>query len=64
MTKFCLKSIGNGKYELKTDHSYYYQVQLQMILCDVGFCDFVIWKNDELIVLRINKDGRFYFKSH
>ena len=22
----------------------------------VGFCDFVVWKDDELIVLRINED--------
>ena len=50
--KFCLKSVGDGNYELKTDHSYYYQVQLQMELCDV-LC---LWKKDELIVLRINKD--------
>ena len=31
-SKFCLKSVGDGNYELKTDHSYYYQVQLQMKL--------------------------------
>ena len=58
-SKFCLKSVGGGDYELKSDHSYYYQVQLQMKLCDVGFCDFVVWKEDELIVLHINQDEEF-----
>ena len=59
-SKFCLRSIaGGGNYELKRDHPYYYQVLLQMKICDVGFCDFVVWKEDELIVLRISKDEEF-----
>ena len=30
-----------------------------MKLCDAGFCNFVVWKEDELIVLHINKDEGF-----
>ena len=32
--------------ELKQTHQYYYQVQLQMKLCNVEYCDFVAWKKD------------------
>ena len=28
---------------LKQDHAYYFQVQLQMKMCRVKFCDFVFW---------------------
>ena len=30
-----------------------------MKLCDVGFCNFVVWKKDELIVMHIHKDEGF-----
>ena len=34
-------------------------VQLQIKICKVGYCDFVIWRNDEIVVLRITLDEEF-----
>lgn len=56
---FCLASSVDGNLVLKQTHAYFYQVQLQMKLCDVDFCDFVIWADEELVVNRINRDETF-----
>ena len=60
---FCLDRSENGSYVLKKQHAYFYQVQLQMKLCDVDFCDFVIWRSDELIVNRIERDDTFLIEA-
>lgn len=39
--KFCLKEI-NGKLHLDMDHMYYYQIQTQLFVCDVEYCDFCV----------------------
>ena len=36
----------DGTLKLKQTHQYFYQVQLQMKLCIVEYCDFVAWKKD------------------
>lgn len=56
---FCLVRSEDDNFVLKKQHSYFYQVQLQMKLCDVKFCDFVIWRTDELVVNRIMRDDDF-----
>ena len=38
----CLENV-NGVLHLKKDHAYYYQVQMQLFLYDVTYCDFVVW---------------------
>ena len=35
-----------GSFFLKKDHAYFFQVQMQMKLCQVKFCDFVVWGKD------------------
>ena len=50
---FCLESSDDGSYVLKKQHAYFYQIQIQMRLCDVNFFDFVIWRSDELVIKRI-----------
>ena len=62
-TSFCLETGPDDKYITKPLHSYHYQVQLQMKLCHVLYCDFVIWLKDELTVLRINLDENFVAKA-
>ena len=57
-TTFCLEKSG-GYFSLKHNHAYYYQVQLQMKLCMVTFCDFVMWREDELVIIRIDLDEQF-----
>ena len=39
---FCLKIDENGELHLDPEHSYYYQVQTQMFVCGVRYCDFCV----------------------
>ena len=48
---FCLTNTAEGKFTLKTGHAYYYQIQLQMEVCQVKYCDFIVWSPNEMIVL-------------
>lgn len=36
---FCL----DQNYDLKKMHPYYYQVQLHIHVCNVKYCDFIVW---------------------
>ena len=50
----------DGHLQLKEDHAYYYQVQLQMKLCHVQYCDFVAWReDDDIFQQRIYPDSNF-----
>lgn len=53
----CISLIGD-KVVLKKDHQYYYQIQMQMVACDVKYGDFVLWTLKDFIVLRIYKDAQ------
>ncbi len=56
---FCLGTNEDGQFQLKKNHAYYYQVQLQMKLCDLNYADFIIWRESELVVIRIEQDLTF-----
>lgn len=56
---FCMERSEDDGFVLKKKHAYFYQVQLQMKLCDVNFCDFIMWRSDELVVNRIERDDHF-----
>ena len=60
--KFCLETNEAASLKLKSSHAYYFQVQLQLLLCEAGYCDFVIWSQSELINLRITPDQEFLNK--
>ena len=49
----CLKK-EDGSISLRKSHSYFYQVQVQMFVCDLKECDFVVWSPEWLFVQRIN----------
>uniref|UniRef100_A0A8C8EZC9 YqaJ viral recombinase domain-containing protein n=1 Tax=Oncorhynchus tshawytscha TaxID=74940 RepID=A0A8C8EZC9_ONCTS len=58
-TQFCLdKSL-----HLKKNHEYYHQVQLHMFVCNVQYCDFVVWTSAEVIVRRIIRDEEMLRKA-
>ena len=42
-SRFFLCVTEAGNLELKDNHQYFYQIQLQMKLCNASFCDFVVW---------------------
>ena len=56
---FCLGS-DNGLLQLKKKHPYFYQVQTQLFVTKLPWCDFVVWApNDAIHVERIYCDNLF-----
>ena len=55
---FCLLS-EDGNLILKKDHMYYYQIQMQLKVCQVLYCDFVVWNKGQLLRQRIMYDSQF-----
>ena len=45
---FCLYQDEDGSLYLKKEHAYYYQIQMQMQLSQVNYCDFVLWREGEI----------------
>ena len=62
-TRFCLELTPDGTFRLRPDHSYYYQVQLQMKICDINNCHFVVWSPNELVVLKIVCNNDFLYMA-
>ncbi|XP_034094372.1 uncharacterized protein LOC117561180 isoform X3 [Gymnodraco acuticeps] len=52
---FCLVNDG-GTVKLDRRHAYYHQIQAQLHLVDVDYCDFVVWTKKDLFVERIVRD--------
>ena len=50
----------NGKWKLRRDHAYYYQIQLQMKVCQVKHCEFVVWTETGIAVERVPADDEFF----
>ena len=75
---FTLKDVGlenainSGSFYVKKEqsfilvknHSYYYQVQHEMYVCNVSYCDFVVWTPIEFVVVRIKIDEEFTATIH
>jgi hypothetical protein len=60
LTNFCCKC-QNNKLVLKMNHSYYYQIQMQMAVCNKTWCDFVVWSpKGRLSVQRVPFDAPFW----
>ncbi|XP_052408620.1 uncharacterized protein LOC127953415 [Carassius gibelio] len=51
---------NNGTPELKQQHAYYWQVQGQMLISGLDWCDFVIYAQDDMMVQRIYKDLKMF----
>ncbi len=55
----CMKKSGD-KWTLKKEHSYFYQVQTQLHVCKVDYCDFVMWTEQNVVIERITTDRDFF----
>ena len=49
-----LEQDAHGTVGVKQPHAYYYQIQAQMHICHATYCDFVVWSEEDVIVLRIS----------
>lgn len=59
---FCLAMI-DGCPQLDPSHAYYFQVQGQLGVCNLQWCDFVVWLGDSVHVERIVFDRSFWRQS-
>ena len=50
----------DDRWTLKRDHAYYYQIQLQLQVCQLHYCDFVVWTAKDFTVERIVADKDFF----
>ncbi|KAK3108711.1 hypothetical protein FSP39_013948 [Pinctada imbricata] len=51
---------SDGTLRLKRNHKYYYQIQMQLAICEQKVCDFVIWSQHGMSVERIQMDESFW----
>ena len=54
----CLQSV-DGQLTLNRDHAYFYQVQCQLLLVGLQFCDFVVWTERDFFHQRISIEPDF-----
>lgn len=53
----------NGQIFLKTDHSYYFQVQMQIFVSNLLYCDFIVWSPSIFFKQRIYPNWEFWHKN-
>ena len=74
-TSFCIED-KDGKLSLSNSHAYYYQIQMQMHVAKLPWCDFVVWSpvgdlfvervlyNEQFMLNAISKARSFYFNIY
>ena len=50
----------NNQVTISKEHSYFYQIQAQLAICEKEYCDLVIWSEKSLLVKRIFPDPEFW----
>ena len=62
--RFCLEKCGDGSLSLKRSHEYFYQVQCQLFVTGMAYCDFVVYTSkDNLFVQRHVPDTDFWCEN-
>lgn len=56
---FCLDNGDDGGLHLKRSHQYFFQVQTQMAICNVSYCDFIVWTPSSTHIERVQRDDAF-----
>ncbi|KAL5020002.1 hypothetical protein ScPMuIL_002894 [Solemya velum] len=59
LQNFCCVT-ANGVSQLEKSHKCFYQCQMQMAICDVEYCDFVMWSPNGISVERLARDRVFW----
>ena len=52
-------TVNESAMQLKRNHSYYYQVQMQMFVCGVSHADFIVWSPHETLIESIEYNAPF-----
>ena len=58
--QYCLRKDNSGKISLSVNHKYYSQVQGQLNICNLEYCDFVCWTKRDIFVERIFKQKDYF----
>ena len=58
---FFLEKCPDGCFQLKRGHKYFAQVQGEMALMNVSWCDFVVYTAGGIFIERIYFDGDFWY---
>ena len=56
---FCMEVV-NDKIVLKKDHPYYDQVQMQMAITGIKWCDFVVYSRKSLLIDRVRFNNQYW----
>lgn len=56
----CCVFLSNNQLTIKKSHKYYSQIQMQMAICDMKWCDFVIWTHKGIHIERLEFDPIFW----
>ena len=59
INRFC-STLNNGQVTLKKKHNYYYQIQGQLAITQLPWCDFVIWTPHGTSLQRIERNEHFW----
>ena len=61
----CYVKYQDGVPVLKKDHpnGYYAQIQMAIGLSQIKFCDFIVYTFDDMIIIRTQFDGDFFFST-
>ena len=59
-SQFCLRWQEDGCLKLKKTHDDFYQVQSQLAITRLSWCDFVVWSPKELHVEWVQADPKFW----
>lgn len=62
--RFCLGIGEDGTPALKGDHDYMFQVQAQMHIANVNYCDFLVWAPQQVFLQRIRYDAAFFQNAY
>lgn len=62
LPNFCLHKTDD-KISLKKSHAYYFQVQGQLMITGVTFCDFLVYTQKEIYIERMTSLCRFYERT-
>ena len=59
---FCVQNI-NGRLQLNRNHAYHWQIQGQLSICRLRWCDFFVWLGDTWFVERIEADMPMWLEN-
>lgn len=51
--------VVDSNYAVRTNHRYSVQMQMQMYVCNVSYCDLVVWQPESILILRVCRDDEF-----